>query len=203
MRERGISPWTPSAGCGAVATAKSALSCFAGVSILNPSLFADTPDGAFSLNLIFDKAAAHRRLFGLRLEGFWMHVGTPSAVAEADARLADSDELRCQRTRGCDLLKPIARLYGANAWSSYELPNPWARWRDAWGLLGLEPCGGIGSAAGGIGAMEVGEVPNYTCNYRSNRYRIRYGKSILPQCGLFTRRGGFRKSASSNQVPRA
>lgn len=63
---------------------------FAGVSILNPSLFADTPDGAFSLNLIFDKAAAHRRLFGLRLEGFWMHVGTPSAVAQADARLADS-----------------------------------------------------------------------------------------------------------------
>ncbi|MBV9518714.1 MAG: nucleotidyltransferase family protein, partial [Hyphomicrobiales bacterium] len=46
--------------------------------------------GAFSLNLIFDKAAAEGRLFGLRLEGFWMHVGTPSAVAAADARFAES-----------------------------------------------------------------------------------------------------------------
>jgi N-acetyl-alpha-D-muramate 1-phosphate uridylyltransferase len=63
---------------------------FAGVSIVRPSLFADTPDDAFSLNLIFDKAAAQHRLFGLRLEGFWMHVGTPSAVAGADARFADS-----------------------------------------------------------------------------------------------------------------
>ena len=63
---------------------------FAGVSILNPSLFSDTPEGAFSLNLIFDKAAAQGRLFGLRLDGFWMHVGTPSAVAGADARLAES-----------------------------------------------------------------------------------------------------------------
>ena len=63
---------------------------FAGVSVLNPSLFADTPEGAFSLNLIFDKAAAAERLFGLRLEGFWMHVGTPSAIAGADARIAES-----------------------------------------------------------------------------------------------------------------
>jgi MurNAc alpha-1-phosphate uridylyltransferase len=63
---------------------------FAGVSILKPSLFADTPEGPFSLNLIFDKAAAAGRLVGLRLEGFWMHVGTPSAVAGADTRLAES-----------------------------------------------------------------------------------------------------------------
>jgi MurNAc alpha-1-phosphate uridylyltransferase len=62
---------------------------YAGVSIVNPSLFTDTPDGAFSMNLIFDKAAAQGRLLGLRLEGIWMHIGTPSAVAGADARLAD------------------------------------------------------------------------------------------------------------------
>ncbi|MFI5011740.1 MAG: nucleotidyltransferase family protein [Hyphomicrobiales bacterium] len=63
---------------------------FAGASVIKPSLFADTPDGAFSLNLVFDKAAAAGRLFGLRLEGFWMHVGTPGAIAGAEARLADS-----------------------------------------------------------------------------------------------------------------
>jgi len=63
---------------------------FAGVTIVNPSIFADTPDGTFSMNLIFDKAAAEGRLYGMRLEGFWMHVGTPSAIAGAEARLADS-----------------------------------------------------------------------------------------------------------------
>ena len=63
---------------------------FAGVTIAKPALFAGTPDGAFSMNLIFDKAAATGRLFGLRLEGFWMHVGTPSAIAGAEARFADS-----------------------------------------------------------------------------------------------------------------
>jgi len=63
---------------------------FAGVTIAKPSLFAGTPDGAFSMNLIFDKAAAEKRLFGMRLEGFWMHVGTPSAIAGAEARYAES-----------------------------------------------------------------------------------------------------------------
>ena len=61
---------------------------YAGAAILAPSLFADVPPGAFSLNLLFDRAAANGRLFGLRLEGLWMHVGTPDAVAAAEAALA-------------------------------------------------------------------------------------------------------------------
>jgi N-acetyl-alpha-D-muramate 1-phosphate uridylyltransferase len=63
---------------------------FAGVTITKPALFADTPDGVFSMNLIFDKAAAAGKLFGLRLEGFWLHVGTPDAIAGAEARFAES-----------------------------------------------------------------------------------------------------------------
>ena len=63
---------------------------FAGVTIAKPALFAHTPEGAFSLNLIFNKAAASGRLFGLRLEGFWMHVGTPAAIAGAETRFAES-----------------------------------------------------------------------------------------------------------------
>jgi MurNAc alpha-1-phosphate uridylyltransferase len=63
---------------------------FAGVTITKPALFEDTPDGAFSLNLIFDKAATRGRLFGMRLEGSWMHVGTPGAIAGAETRFADS-----------------------------------------------------------------------------------------------------------------
>jgi N-acetyl-alpha-D-muramate 1-phosphate uridylyltransferase len=61
---------------------------YAGAAILSPVLFADVPADAFSLTLLFDRAAAKGRLFGLRLEGVWMHVGTPEAVAAAEAALA-------------------------------------------------------------------------------------------------------------------
>jgi N-acetyl-alpha-D-muramate 1-phosphate uridylyltransferase len=61
---------------------------YAGAAILTPALFADAPPGEFSLNLLFDRAGANGRLFGLRLEGLWMHVGTPDAVAAAEAALA-------------------------------------------------------------------------------------------------------------------
>ena len=61
---------------------------YAGAAILSPGLFAEAPKGAFGLTLLFDRAAEQDRLFGLRLEGVWMHVGTPDAVAAADAALA-------------------------------------------------------------------------------------------------------------------
>ncbi|WP_353181522.1 nucleotidyltransferase family protein [Bosea sp. (in: a-proteobacteria)] len=61
---------------------------YAGVAILKPELFADTPEGPFSLNLLFDRAIAKGRLFGEVLEGRWLHVGTPDAIAPAEAALA-------------------------------------------------------------------------------------------------------------------
>jgi len=61
---------------------------YAGAAVLSPALFADAPKGAFSLTVLFDRAAENNRLFGLRLEGVWMHVGTPEAVAAAEAALA-------------------------------------------------------------------------------------------------------------------
>jgi N-acetyl-alpha-D-muramate 1-phosphate uridylyltransferase len=63
---------------------------YAGAAILSPALFVDLPSGAFSLTVLFDRAAANGRLFGLRLEGVWMHVGTPEAVAAAEAALAST-----------------------------------------------------------------------------------------------------------------
>lgn len=57
---------------------------YAGVAILRPELFDGAPAGAFSLTRPFDKAAETGRLFGLRLEGVWMHVGTPDAIATAE-----------------------------------------------------------------------------------------------------------------------
>jgi MurNAc alpha-1-phosphate uridylyltransferase len=61
---------------------------FAGVSIAHPRLFVDAPAGAFSLNRLWDRAIQARRLFGARLDGIWMHIGTPEALAEAERRLA-------------------------------------------------------------------------------------------------------------------
>jgi len=63
---------------------------YAGAAILTRRLFDHTPEGAFSLNALFDHAAAAGRLFGLRLEGLWMHVGTPEAIAAAEAAIRAS-----------------------------------------------------------------------------------------------------------------
>jgi len=60
---------------------------FGGVMIVKPSLYRDMPDGAWSNLLIFKKAAAEGRLYGLLHDGAWMHVGTPEAIDAAEARL--------------------------------------------------------------------------------------------------------------------
>jgi N-acetyl-alpha-D-muramate 1-phosphate uridylyltransferase len=59
---------------------------YTGVAILKPALFAGRPE-VFSLNTLFNEAQAAGRLFGLRLDGIFMHVGTPEALREAEAAL--------------------------------------------------------------------------------------------------------------------
>ena len=63
---------------------------YAGAAILSPTMFAHAPKGPFSLNRIFDRAIEAGRLFGLRLEGTWMHVGTPAAIKAAEAAILES-----------------------------------------------------------------------------------------------------------------
>jgi MurNAc alpha-1-phosphate uridylyltransferase len=50
-------------------------------------LFDNAPKGPFSLNKLWDRAIEKGRLYGLRLEGIWMHVGTPEALKEAETAL--------------------------------------------------------------------------------------------------------------------
>ncbi|OYU89109.1 MAG: mannose-1-phosphate guanylyltransferase [Bradyrhizobiaceae bacterium PARB1] len=57
---------------------------YAGVAILSPAIFKDAPDGEFSLTQLFDRANEAERLYGLRMDGLWMHVGTPDAVRAAE-----------------------------------------------------------------------------------------------------------------------
>lgn len=60
---------------------------FTGVQILHPRLLADAPEGAFSLNFLYDRALAMGRLHGLVHDGEWFHIGTPETLARADRHL--------------------------------------------------------------------------------------------------------------------
>jgi MurNAc alpha-1-phosphate uridylyltransferase len=62
---------------------------FPGVQIVRPELFDNPPKGAFSTNVVWDRAIAKGRLYGTRLDGVWMHIGTADALRESEAFLAD------------------------------------------------------------------------------------------------------------------
>lgn len=64
---------------------------FTGVSITHPRLLDGAPDGRFSLNLLWDRAIEQGRVSGIRLEGLWMHVGTPEALEEAEKWIERED----------------------------------------------------------------------------------------------------------------
>lgn len=61
---------------------------FAGVSVAHPQMLDGAPHGPFSLNVLWDRAMAAGRLYGIVLDGSWMHVGTPQALDEAEEAIA-------------------------------------------------------------------------------------------------------------------
>jgi MurNAc alpha-1-phosphate uridylyltransferase len=61
---------------------------YTGVQIVSRRLFREAPEGAFSLNLLWNRAIAEGRVFGLVHEGLWFDVGTPPAIAKTEAILA-------------------------------------------------------------------------------------------------------------------
>jgi MurNAc alpha-1-phosphate uridylyltransferase len=63
---------------------------YTGIGIIKPALFADAPDEAFRLAPYFFRAADQGRLFGVRLDGVWLHVGTPQALEDADRLITRS-----------------------------------------------------------------------------------------------------------------
>ncbi|MEZ5898108.1 MAG: nucleotidyltransferase family protein [Hyphomicrobiaceae bacterium] len=73
---------------------------FAGVSVAHPRLLDGAPKGKFSLNMPWDTAIERGRLFGVRMEGTWMHVGDPKALKAAEDRLKN-DMPATARPRAC------------------------------------------------------------------------------------------------------
>ncbi len=62
---------------------------FTGVELAHPRLFDGAPKGAFSLNILFDRAAENGRLHAAVHDGEWFHVGTPAALAAAEAAMRE------------------------------------------------------------------------------------------------------------------
>lgn len=65
---------------------------YAGAAIMQKADFAGRGDGeVFSLNALWNVSLAQGRLFGLVLDGLWLHVGTPDAIDAAERAIAGSE----------------------------------------------------------------------------------------------------------------
>ena len=60
---------------------------YAGLQLISPSLLANTPVGAFSMNVAWDTAMNAGRLRAVVHDGLWFHLSTPADLAEAETIL--------------------------------------------------------------------------------------------------------------------
>jgi len=60
---------------------------YSGVNITHPRLFEASPDGAYSVNILWNRAIEQGRLFGIRHDGEWYHVSTPQHLREVEREL--------------------------------------------------------------------------------------------------------------------
>ncbi len=63
---------------------------YSGAAILHPRLFEKAKTTPHSLNIQFDKAIEDGRLYGIIMDGTWIHVGTPAAIPLAEKAIAES-----------------------------------------------------------------------------------------------------------------
>ena len=62
---------------------------FTGIQIVSRRLFADAPGGPFSTNILWDRAIAAGRAYGVVHQGMWFDVGTPAAIVRTEALLVE------------------------------------------------------------------------------------------------------------------
>jgi MurNAc alpha-1-phosphate uridylyltransferase len=61
---------------------------YTGINITHPRLFENSPDGAYSVNLLWDRAIEAGRLYGIRHDGEWYHVSTPQQLGDVERELS-------------------------------------------------------------------------------------------------------------------
>lgn len=61
---------------------------YTGIQLVSHRLLRDAPEGAFSTNILWDRAIEEGRLFGSVLTGEWLEVGEPKHVQATEAYLA-------------------------------------------------------------------------------------------------------------------
>ena len=61
---------------------------YAGVQLIHPRLLVDSPEGAFSMNRMWDKGMEAGRLRAVVHDGIWFHLSTPPDLEEAEQILA-------------------------------------------------------------------------------------------------------------------
>ena len=60
---------------------------YTGIQLVSHRLLRGAPDGPFSTNILWDRAIAEGRLYGLVFAGLWFEVGTPQAIRPTEEAL--------------------------------------------------------------------------------------------------------------------
>ena len=60
---------------------------YTGIQLVSHRLLRDAPEGPFSTNILWNRAIAEERLFGLSFGGLWFEVGTPQAIRPTEEAL--------------------------------------------------------------------------------------------------------------------
>jgi MurNAc alpha-1-phosphate uridylyltransferase len=61
---------------------------YTGIQLVSHRLLREAPEGPFSTNVLWNRAIAEGRLYGLSFTGQWFEVGTPQAIAPTEAALS-------------------------------------------------------------------------------------------------------------------
>jgi len=60
---------------------------YSGIQLVSHRLLRDAPEGPFSTNILWNRAIAEDRLYGLAFTGQWFEVGTPAAIVPTEEAL--------------------------------------------------------------------------------------------------------------------
>ena len=63
---------------------------YSGIQMVSKRLLREAPEGAFSTNILWDRAIEEGRCFGAVHQGLWFDVGTPKAIPMTEAALVNA-----------------------------------------------------------------------------------------------------------------